>query len=375
MKIIHTSDWHLGKIFHNRYLTDDQEYVLQQLIDIIKNEKPDILIISGDIYDRAIPPVEAIELLDETLSKILLDYNTKIMIIAGNHDSAERLSFGKQVYKNSNLYIYGKIDNLSEPLILEDKFGKVQFYPVPFHTASYVKSVYNLENNISYDTGFKTVIDDYTDKYPLINRNILVAHLFAVNGKSSESERSLSIGGAEQVNITDYNNFDYIALGHLHNKQIIKNENIRYSGSILKYSVNEKNKSIEIIELNEPGNIKYRQIELIPKFDVKVVEDYMENLVNYNKDKNYVMVKLKDKQRQFNAITKLRNIFPNIIGVDQTESVKTLQNQNQSVKEIKKLNLNQLFNDYINYKKYEVTETEKTELKNLFDEFSVEYKL
>jgi hypothetical protein len=101
----------------------------------------------------------------------------------------------------------------------------------------------------------------------------------------------------------------------------------------------------------------------------------MENLVNYNKDKNYVMVKLKDKQRQFNAITKLRNIFPNIIGVDQTESVKTLQNQNQSVKEIKKLNLNQLFNDYINYKKYEVTETEKTELKNLFDEFSVEYKL
>lgn len=209
MKIIHTADWHLGKIVNEFSMIDDQKYILESLIDLIREEKPDALVIAGDLYDRSIPPVEAVELLDEVLCRILLDLKTPVLVIAGNHDGAERISFASKLLINNGLFIAGTFDGAVKKVTLTDAFGPVNFYMLPFADPRQVKNFYSDDDITGHDSAFKRVVGEIQKTMNSNERNVLVAHGYVTKmGKDElvtcDSERPLSIGGTD---IVDYENF------------------------------------------------------------------------------------------------------------------------------------------------------------------------
>ncbi len=251
MRILHTSDWHLGRIFHGVHLTEDQAYMLEQLIQLIKDRRPDVILVAGDIFDRSVPPVEAVNLLDDTLSKILMDYKIPTIMISGNHDSPDRVDFGSRLMEESKLHIVGRFNNSQKPVMVEDKFGAVYFYPLPYVEPAIVRDSIGAEVH-SHDEAMKVLMENIKSTMDKEKRNVLITHTFAAGGEASESERPLSIGGSSVVDAAYFNDFDYVALGHLHRPQRIGGENIRYSGSLMKYSFSEatQKKHIPIIEMD-----------------------------------------------------------------------------------------------------------------------------
>ena len=242
MKILHTGDWHIGKLVRGVYMTSDQEYMLEELIKLIEKEKPEVLVIAGDIYDRSIPPIEAVELLDKTLSSIVMNHNIKVIAIAGNHDSPDRLGFANKMLSDKGLYIRAKISDEIEPVVIEDEFGVVNFYPIPFAEPVIVKEIYKDKTIKNNNSAMRVIIEKIKDNMDYSARNICIAHAFVRGNKElerSESERPLSIGGAEYVDVQYFEDFNYVALGHLHGPQKVKHEYIRYSGSLLKYSFSD----------------------------------------------------------------------------------------------------------------------------------------
>ena len=206
MKIIHTSDWHIGKLVHGLHMTQDQEYILNQLLEIIESEKPDVLIISGDIYDRSVPPTEAIKLLDKTLAKILIEHRCNIIMIAGNHDNPDRLSFASELLKVQGLYIVSNIEQALNPIIMNDEDGEVAFYPIPYLEPSIVKRYYQDEKVKTHQGALEKILENLEIDYSKNRRNVAIYHGF-VKGfsdvETSESERQLSIGGSEVVDVMD----------------------------------------------------------------------------------------------------------------------------------------------------------------------------
>ena len=252
VKIIHTADWHLGKLVHGVYMTEQQRAVLNQFIELIAEEKPDAVIIAGDLYDRSVPPTEAVELLEETLFKINVELETPVLAISGNHDSAERLSFGSSWYRHSNLYINGKIEQSFEPI----RLNGVNFYLVPFAEPGIVREFFDDQSIQSHDEAMRRVVAEIETVLDPNEPNILVGHAFVLGGKTSESERTLSVGGSGCVSADCFSPFAYTALGHLHSPDAIRHDTIRYAGSLLKYSFSEVNhrKSVSIIEMDENGS-------------------------------------------------------------------------------------------------------------------------
>ncbi|MGM0508940.1 MAG: exonuclease SbcCD subunit D [Fusobacteriota bacterium] len=324
MKIIHTGDWHIGKLVHGLHMTKDQEYILDQFIDILKKEKPDLIIIAGDIYDRSIPPVEAIRLLNKTFSKILIDLKIPIIGISGNHDSSDRIEFVSEILEKNNLYLKGNLENKITPIILEDKFGKINFYPIPYTEPAVIKEKYNEPDIKNHDDAMKVVLENINLNKN--ERNICIAHSFITGTDSievSDSVRPLSIGGTDYVSVDYFKDFDYVALGHLHRPQKVKVNKIRYSGSIMKYSFSEatQHKSITIVNINKKGDISYKTKELIPKRNMRKIQGKLENLIDPEVYKStntddYIMAVLTDKGALRDPISKLRPIYPNILKLE-----------------------------------------------------------
>lgn len=319
MKLIHLSDLHIGKRVNEFSMLEDQEYILTKIINVIDDEKPDGVIIAGDVYDKSVPSAEAVQLFDDFLAR-LAERKLSVFVISGNHDSAERIAFGSRVMNSSGVYMSPVFDGHIAPIEVKDQYGIINIYMLPFIKPAYVRRYYPEVEIETHNDAVKTVISSM--KVDAGKRNVLVCHQFVTGAVCCESEE-LSVGGLDNVDSSIFDGFDYVALGHIHGPQKIIKETVRYCGTPLKYSFSEVShkKSVTIIELNEKEKIDVHTLELIPKRDLREVKgSYLEITAReYYKDTNtddYIHITLTDEEDIPDVIGKLRSIYPNIMKLD-----------------------------------------------------------
>lgn len=322
MKILHTADWHLGKLIHGIYMTEDQAFLLDALIDYIETEKPDLIVIAGDIYDRAIPPVAAIHLLDTFLNRVVLELNIPLIAISGNHDSPQRLSFGRNFLNHQACHIVTEFDPSFTPIVMSDDYGKVHIYPIPYVEPSQIRQIYPDAGIHSHDDAFRIMMEHLVPQLDPSARNILILHAFVIHSSQpeklvSDSERPLAIGGSEYISADYLTDFDYVALGHLHQAHKIKEDAIRYSGSLLKYSLSEANheKGVLAVDLKESGNLTVKKISFTPKRDLREVKGLLKDILQFPKCEDYVFVTLLDEMPVLQPMEQIRTVFPNAMHV------------------------------------------------------------
>lgn len=319
MKLIHLSDLHIGKRVNEFSMIEDQKYILDEIINIIDEESPTAIIIAGDVYDKSVPSAEAVELFDDFLNR-LVALETNVLIISGNHDSAERLAFGAKIFHNSGVYISPVYNGEVNSVKLSDEHGDVNFYLLPFLKPINVRQYFPEEEINSYSKAIEVVLKNLDVDES--DRNVIVTHQFVTDAITSDSEE-LSIGGTDNVDGNLFNEFDYVALGHIHRPQRILRDTMRYCGTPLKYSFSEANhkKSVTIVELGAKGNVEIETRELTPRRDLREIKGkYMElTSKSFYEDSNtddYLHITLTDEDEIIDAIGKLRTIYPNIMKLD-----------------------------------------------------------
>ncbi|MDD2376969.1 MAG: exonuclease SbcCD subunit D [Clostridia bacterium] len=331
MKIIHLSDLHLGKIVLEQSMIEDQKYILNEIINIITKEAVQVVLISGDIYDRSIPIIDAVNLLNEFLTK-LTNMNLKVYIITGNHDSKDRLNFASKILECKNLYIEGTYTGNLKCFTLKDEYGNLNIYMLPFVKPTDVKPYFE-EDIDSYEEAVRLIIEK--EKIDNNERNIILAHQFVTSGlespERSDSE-NLSLGGIDNVDVSVFDNFDYVALGHIHGPQKIKRDTVRYAGSPLKYSFSECNhkKSVPIIEFK--NDVSYKLEPLKPIRDMREIKGPIHKLLSeevykHTNTEDYIKAILTDEENIYDAISKIRKIYPNVLRLE-IENNKTAINLN-----------------------------------------------
>lgn len=319
MKFIHLSDLHLGKRLKEFSMIEDQEYILTKIINIIDDEKPQAVIIAGDIYDRSVPPVEAIRLFDDFLGR-LAKRELHTFIISGNHDSPERIAFGSRFMDKSGIHISPVYNGKVEAFPLKDEFGKVCVYMLPFVKPANVRGMFEDEEIVSYTDAVRCAVShmEIDDS----SRNIIVTHQFVTGAERSDSEE-ISVGGTDNVDASVFDRFDYVALGHIHGPQNIGRETVRYCGTPLKYSFSEQDhkKSVTVVEMYEKGNTKVRTVKLEAMHDMREIRGTYEELTmkkNYENTAvdDYLHIILTDEEDVYDAMGRLRNIYPNLMKLD-----------------------------------------------------------
>ncbi len=314
MKMIHLSDLHLGKKVNEFSMLEDQRYILKEILEIIDDESPDAVLIAGDIYDKPIPSAEAVELFDEFLVS-LAKRRQEVFIIAGNHDSAERLAFGNRLIDASGIHISPVYDGTVKSATLEDEYGEVNIYLLPFIKPVHVKRFFPEEEIVTYTDALHAAIRVMDiDK---TKRNVILAHQFVTGALRSDSEE-VSVGGLDNVDASVFEDFDYTALGHIHGPQDIGSEKVRYCGTPLKYSFSEKDhqKSVSVLELGEKGDLTVRCIPLHPLHDMKEVRGSFDELLKNERSEDYYRVILTDEEDIPDALNDLRKVYPNLMRLD-----------------------------------------------------------
>ncbi|PLR79856.1 exonuclease sbcCD subunit D [Bacillus canaveralius] len=366
MKFIHTADWHLGKLVHGVYMTEDQREILNQFIHLVEEEQPDAVVIAGDLYDRSVPPTSAVDLLDEILYKINVELKTPVVAIGGNHDSAERLSFGSSWYKQSKLYLTSKLTDDLRPVHING----VNFYSIPYAEPGTVRQLLADDSIHSHHDAMKALVGKIEETMNHHEANVLVGHAFVLGGQTSDSERTLSVGGSGCVNAELFEPFSYTALGHLHSPDAIKHEKVKYSGSLLKYSFSEatQRKAVSIIEMNENGDFELRSRSLTPKQDMRELEGHLEELLDphfYQKQccDDYLKITLLDEGALIDPINKLRQVYPNVLHLERKAALTDMKKKRSftSVKEEKKSELD-LFAQFYNEMTTSEFSTDKREI-------------
>ena len=323
MKFIHTSDWHIGRQLHNQSLLDDQAFVLEQIIALASEHKVDAVIVAGDIYDRSIPPANAVALLDDVLNRLVHGLGLQVIMIAGNHDGHERLGFAAKQMAASGLHIIGPLSAEVHPIRLSSLSGDVVFYPLPYADPATVRHVFECEA-ASHEMAMDILLEQVRKHDSQGLPKVVIGHCFLDGGSESESERPLSIGGADKISPTLFTEFDYVALGHLHGPQYKGAEHVRYSGSILKYSFSEQHqhKSVTLVELGAQTPLNICLLPLKSMRDVRILEGELEILLAQGKmdikREDYLMVRLLDKHAILDAMGKLRAVYPNVLHLERT---------------------------------------------------------
>ena len=319
MKFVHLSDLHLGKRVNEFSMIEDQAYILTKILGIIREERPDGVLIAGDIYDKSVPSVEAVSLFDDFL-KQLSRQQTQVFIISGNHDSPERLGFASELIALSGIHIAPAYDGMVCPVSLEDGYGTVNVYMLPFIKPVHVRSAFPEEKAESYTEAVSAAIAHMDIREG--ERNILIAHQFVTGAARCESE-DISVGGLDNVDASVFDAFDYVALGHIHGPQQIGRESVRYCGTPLKYSFSEakQRKSVTVAELKEKGNLGIRTVSLTPLRDLRELKGTYEELANRKNYEgtsleDYLHITLTDEVDIVDAVGKLRVIYPNLMKLD-----------------------------------------------------------
>lgn len=319
MKIMHLSDLHIGKKVNEYSMLQDQIYILKEILQIIDDEKVETVIIAGDVYDRSLPPNEALGLFDEFLYQ-LSGRNVNVFVISGNHDSPERISYGGRMMTENKIFLSPVYDGNVKPITLNDDYGEVNFYLLPFVRPADIRRYFPDENIENYTDAVKVAIDNMNVDFN--ERNILVTHQFVTGAELSESE-DIIVGGTDNVSGEVFDSFDYVALGHIHREQTVGKDNIRYCGTPLKYSFSEAKhiKSVTILDFNDKGNIEYSKIPLTPFRDMREIrgtyyELTLKSSYESTNTEDYVHITLTDEEDIPDAIGKLRSIYPNIMKLD-----------------------------------------------------------
>lgn len=316
MRLMHLSDLHLGKRVNEFSMLEDQEYILEEILRAAEQVRPAAVIIAGDVYDKAVPPVEAVRLFDDFLIQ-LVRLEIPVFIISGNHDSPERIAFGAQLMEGSGVYMSPVCSGRVEPVFLDDEFGRTAVYSLPFLKPAHIRRFFPDEKVESYTDAMRVMIS-HMEPDPSL-RSVLITHQFVTGASTCESEE-ISVGGTDNVDAAVFEPFDYVALGHLHGPQSVGRETVRYCGTPLKYSFSEAGheKSITVAELREKGDITISTIPLVPKRNLRELRgSYMELTAKYFYDgtptEDYLHIVLTDEEDVPDALGKLRLIYPNIM--------------------------------------------------------------
>lgn len=320
---MHLADLHLGKRVNGFSMMEDQEYILNRILEIMEEEQPDGLLIAGDVYDKTIPPAEAVRLMDDFLTAVAAKH-VPVFLISGNHDSAERVAFGHQLMQGSGIWISPVYDGTIRHHTLEDRWGEVNIYLIPFLRPSVVRSFFPDVEIEDYTDALRTIIEDL--QVDTSRRNVVLAHQFVTAAgalpETCDSEQ-LSVGGLDRVDGSVFSPFEYTALGHLHGPQRVGSETIRYAGSPLKYSFSElhQKKSVTVAELREKGVTEIRQIPLQPRREMIELRGTFEEILEEARKKgvpqtDYYHMILTDETDVVDALSRLREYYPNIMLLD-----------------------------------------------------------
>ena len=319
MKFFHLSDLHLGRRMCEFSLIEDQKYILEEILRLAEQEAPEAVVIAGDIYDRALPSAEAVELFDGFL-RALSERRIRVLCISGNHDSPERIAFGASLMTPSGVYLSPVYNGSVEPVTLSDAFGDVRFYLLPFIKPANVRRFYPDAVIESYTDALRCAVEHMD--VDMAARNVLITHQFVTGGVRSDSE-DITVGGTDNVDAAVFDVFDYVALGHLHGAQKIGQDTLRYSGTPLKYSFSEKDqeKSVTVVELGVKGDISVSALPLTPRRDMRVIRGtyaeltLRENYEETNTD-DYIHAVLTDENDIPNAFSRLQSIYPQLMKLD-----------------------------------------------------------
>lgn len=320
MKLIHLSDLHLGKRVNEFSMLEDQQYILTEILQIIDQEKPDGVMIAGDVYDKSVPSAEAVALLDDFLVR-LAKRDLQVFLISGNHDSPERMAFGGRLMAQSGVHLAPVYDGKVSPSTLTDEYGPVNLYLLPFLKPAHVRRCFPEREILTYTDALAAAIEAMG--VDPAQRNVLVTHQFVTGAARCDSEE-ISVGGTDNVDVSVFEPFDYVALGHIHGPQQVGRETVRYCGTPLKYSFSEAKhqKSVTVVELGEKGAVSVRTVPLTPMRDLAELRGTYEELTfrgfydgtSYPRD--YVHITLTDEEDIPDAVSKLRIIYPNLMKLD-----------------------------------------------------------
>lgn len=319
MKFMHLSDLHIGKRVNEFSMLEDQKYILAQIISLAEEEKADGVFLAGDLYDKPVPPAEAVQVLDSFLTR-LARLDIPVFAVSGNHDSAERVAFGARLLSSRGVYLSPVYDGAVEKISMTDAYGEVVIHLLPFIKPAVVRHVFEEEEINSYQDAVRAAVS-HMEIDPAV-RNILVAHQFVTGAARCESEEIL-VGGLDNVDASIFESFDYVALGHIHSPQYVGRETVRYCGTPLKYSFSEaeQEKSATVVELKEKGQVEIRKLPLRPLRDMRRIRgSYLEVTArSFYQDANtedYVQVTLTDEEDVPDGLQKLRVIYPNLMRLE-----------------------------------------------------------
>ena len=353
MRFFHTADWHLGRIFHNVSLLEDQKYIIEQLITKIEQRKPDAVIIAGDVYDKAIPPEGAIRLLEYFINRVGGQLGVPIIMISGNHDSGARLSFASSLLKKADVHIIGKSTLDTFPIILNDEHGEVYVYPLPYLSPLAARSLYKDSEIKSHQDVIERQVACILNEHPKNKRSLLIMHEFVIGATESDSERQLTVGGTSHIDSGIVSDFDYVAMGHLHRPQACGREFIRYSGSLLKYSFSEvnHNKGVTEIIFDANGFAEYNAIPLRPQRDMRIIKGKLDDLLLQARldtcTEDFICAELIDEGVLYEPMRRLQEVYPNTLEI-RRPTKNNIQgiNSEKSFHDLHKQDVTELFDEF-----------------------------
>lgn len=385
MKILHLADLHIGKIVLEQSMLEDQKYMLNQIVEKIKEEKIELVLISGDVYDRSVPPPDAVTCLSNFLKVLIKDLKLKVCMIAGNHDSKERLGFGSEIFADDGLFISANYNGSLDKVELEDEYGKINVYMLPYIKPVEVRGFFEEKEISTYHDAVKAVIEK--EEINKNERNIILSHQFVTAG-NEEPERSdsetLTLGGTENVDVSCYKDFDYVALGHIHGPQRIGRDTARYAGTMLKYSFSEVNqkKSLAVIEFKEKEFLDINLTSLKPIRDMRVIKGPIEELIkeeNYKgtNREDYIRAIITNEEPVYDAIGQIKKVYPNTLRLDIENSKmnSSIEKELSNLDNIKKKDEVELFNEFYNFQHNQnLNETQLDIVKEVVKEVKKEAK-
>lgn len=322
MKILHTSDWHLGKVIFSRSLLPEQEHFIRSwLLPFIDREQPDCIVLSGDVFDRPVAPADAIRLLDEAFSEICMERDIPLLLITGNHDGSERLSLGASLLRRQGLYIACYPQDALKPVTLSDQEGEIQFWLVPFLTPPEIRALLGDDSLRGFADCYAALIGRIRSLQKPGARQVLAAHCFVSGAEVSGSEAPLFVGTAGEVSASVLEGFDYVALGHLHGPQKVRQDHIRYAGSPLKYSFDEEHQKKSVTMVTLTGEeCRYELCPVQPLHDLRRIRGTLRQLLEQapadERREDFIYASLTDPGPVFEPMQRLREQYPNILGME-----------------------------------------------------------
>lgn len=352
MKLLHLADLHIGKVINEFSMLEEQKHILNQAVSIAREEKTQGVILAGDIYDRSVPTKEAVLVLDDFLRQ-LIKLGQKVFVISGNHDSPERIGFAGEILEKGGLYMEGGFFAALKKVSLLDEYGRVNLYFMPFSRLAAMQKVLGIKADTTMTDCIRQVIEN--TKIDTSERNILVTHHFVTGGgkiKLSDSEYPVSVGGTENVDVSVFDCFDYVALGHIHRPQSVGRDTVCYAGSPLKYSFSEEEaKSAVLLELKEKGNLSISRRALKPLHDMRKIKGSLQELLKEEvvflaDPEDYIHITLTDEKELFEPMEALRSRYPNVMQLEFSKNSWKDGKKAEKKQQLKKRSLMEIYEDF-----------------------------